>query len=232
MLISSQNHTNRSIIKQTTFKGIYDQSNVISIADRTGANFYNDFNMIPKTKDGMTPARQITKIRLPGGDDFDVLYSVRPSSIPKASVICATASINGYSAEGLETHLHKKTGEFGEDLAKATEKAANALAMNPTYIAQRVNTITILYKYNGFNMHGLSTVCGQLQGHDKHDFLTRLSAAVVENNQGQKNVHLKIDAKKLTVTIGDAVHRIKRPFFAFFKSEGQILADRLLKVLR
>lgn len=229
MLITTQNCINSTIHNQTAFRGLINTDNVKLAANAVGASYYTDFDPLKITRPKPSPAEQICEMVLPGGKDFEVRYSVSPSaSLNNASSITATASINGDSADGLTIHLHDRPHKFGENLARATKRAAISLAIRPFYVKQRADFVTELIKKRGYNLQGLSAVCSELQGQDKHIFLTRLLSGVAAKSKGNKDVQLAIDAKKLTVTIGEAVHSIKRPFF---RNEAKVLVDRLLKLL-
>lgn len=230
MLISTQNHVTCTMPKQTTFRGDFTSNNVDLVAREGYASFYNDFDPSTTPKDGITPAQQITDMRLPGGEDFKVRFEVRPSLVQNAKVIAAIASINGDSAEGLATHLHAEPEEFGKNIIGATQKAANALANCPVYVAKRIEDVQKAYMEHGTKITGLGEVCDALFARDKHDFLTRLKDAVAKT-KGAVKVKLSMVNGRLLAIKDGYTKTIGLPIFGIRRTEGQILADRLLKIL-
>lgn len=230
MLISSQNHTNRTMHNPTVFRGNFLLSNVAEIAQKTDANFTNDFDNQRKSRRAKTPPQQIAAMMLPGNKDFDVRYKVIPSSIGNASTIEAIVSADGCEGKGLISHPNKMPRYFGENIVKVTQKAVDAVASSVGYIAKRADFVQRVRLSRGTNIQGLSEVCEFLSPKVAHDFLTGLGDAIARTKTDSVSLSIGTDRNILAVMNGHT-STIKIPRLGILRTEGRILADRLLKVL-
>lgn len=234
MLIPSQNHTNRVIPKQTTFRGDFDPDNVRLIAQHANADPYSHFMTKSLPKETMSPAQQIYNMRLPGETDFHVEFMLCPTHKSDVSFIRAITTTASCAGEGVgfATHRHGTPKRFGENMVRATNRATNILANTDAYIAHRAKEITHAYAAHGIEISRLGLTSRSLPVGDRHEFLTRLQEAAGTMTGEGKNVYLFSEGRKINVEIGRKIHEIKLPMFGILQSRGRILADELIKLLR
>lgn len=234
MLISPQNHVNKGMRNPMAFRGELNLANVAAVAQEVGANFGNDFDTQRASKRAKTPAQQIEAMRLPGDRNFKVSYSVAPSTIGNVSNIEAVVSADGCIKSGHAYHSHKLPHGFGENMVEVTKRAVDAMAISPEYIGQRAYSVKQALGSRGTNIEGLWDVCcrSSLLPRDAHDFLTGLQNAVKQTKTASVSLSPGVGRREILVTKKQFSWTIKIPRFGGLRrTKGQILADRLLKLL-